>query len=457
MPPITQASLQAHALHGHPAAAHVAQTLSAAIQAVDPRPAVSRCLQRQGKRLTIGQTTVDLDQTRQVSVIGAGKAARPMLQGVADVLGDMLTGGCVITKHAAGEADHIGPIGIVEGNHPVPGEKSVNATRHMLASLGQPHPDDLILCLISGGGSALMTAPIEGVALADLQALTRALLACGATIHEINTLRKHLDTVKGGGLARQCAPAQLVCLILSDVVGNPLDVIASGPAVPDPTTYANCWQIVTRYGLEASLPPSIRTVLQAGLAGQLPETLKPGDPVFARTQNLLVGSNLQAAQAALETARRAGYHPLLLTTSLQGEARQAGQFLAAIARQVDATGQPVPRPACIVIGGETTVTLRGNGLGGRNQELALAAVSELSGLPNCLLVTCATDGEDGPTDAAGAFVTGETLARAQQHGIDPASFLQANDSYHFFQTLGDLFSPGPTGTNVNDLAFLWLF
>jgi hydroxypyruvate reductase len=299
------------------------------------------------------------------------------------------------------------------------------------------------LCLISGGGSALMTAPIEGVSLADIQALTRSLLACGATINEINTLRKHLDTVKGGGLARKCAPAQLACLILSDVVGNPLDVIASGPAVPDPSTYADCWQIITHYNLQTNLPPAIQAVLQAGRNGKLPETLKPGDPIFTHTHNLLVGSNLQAAQAAIESARQAGYHTMLLTTYLQGEARQAGQMLAAIAHQVNATGQPVPRPACIIIGGETTVTLRGDGLGGRNQELALAAVAELSSLPNCLLVTCASDGEDGPTDAAGAFVTGDTLAYARQFGLHPAIFLQVNDSYHFFQALGDLFSPAP--------------
>jgi hydroxypyruvate reductase len=454
---ILHASQQPQAVQGHPHANDVAGVLAAAIQAVDPRLAVANCLHRQGHLLTIGPITYNLQEICHLKVIGVGKAARPMLQGVADVLGDRLDCGCVITKHAASEDDHLGPIRIVEGSHPVPDEKSVAAARQMIASLGENHPNDLIICLISGGGSALMMAPIEGVRLADMQALTSSLLACGATINEINALRKHLDAVKGGGLARICAPAQLACLILSDVVGSPLDVIASGPAVPDPSTFADCWQIVTRYELEANLPTAIRAALQAGRAGELPETLKAGDPIFARTQNLLVGSNPQAAQAALDAARQAGYHTLLLTTYLQGEARKAGQFLAAIARQIAENGQPVPRPACIVVGGETTVTIRGDGLGGRNQELALGAVRELSGLPNCLLVTCATDGEDGPTDAAGAFVSGETLVRARQRGLDPASFLQANDSYHFFQALGDLFSPGPTGTNVNDLAFLWLF
>lgn len=302
-----------------------------------------------------------------------------------------------------------------------------------------------------------MTAPRHGIALADLQTLTNDLLACGATINEINILRKHLDDVKGGGLARLAAPAQLACLILSDVVGNPLDVIASGPTVPDPSTFEDCWQIILRYRLETKLAPSIRKTLQDGLAGQIAETLKPGDTTFLRTQNLLVGSNFLAARAALESAQHAGFHTLLLTTHLQGEARNAGQMLAAIARQIAETGQPLPRPACIAVGGETTVTLTGQGLGGRNLELALAAVRDLHGVPNCLLTTFATDGEDGPTDAAGAIVTGETLARAQALELDPGQFLLANDSYHFFDALGDLFKPGSTGTNVNDLAFLWLF
>jgi hydroxypyruvate reductase len=454
---VRRASLQTNTLTQHPHAQPVADILSAAIAAVDPRHAVRQAIQRSAKQLIIGGTAYDRNAIRRIHVIGAGKAARTMLEGVMDVLGDDLHGGCVIAKHAASPNDQIGPVRILAGNHPIPGEKSVQAARAMLDSLPDHHPDDLVLCLISGGGSALMTAPRPGVALADLQALTHALLACGATINEINTLRKHLDIVKGGGLARQAAPAALVCLILSDVVGSPLDVIASGPAVPDPSTFADCQQIIQRYRLEANLPPAIRQTIQAGLAGEIAETLKPGDAAFTRTQNLLVGSNYQAAQAGLAAAQQAGFHTLLLTTYLQGEARQAGQWLAGIARQVAESGHPIPRPACIAIGGETTVTLHGTGRGGRNQELALAAADELAGLSNCLLATFATDGEDGPTDAAGAFVSGETSARAQALGLPPAQFLRNNDSYSFFATLGDLFQPGPTGTNVNDLAFLWLF
>jgi glycerate 2-kinase len=270
-------------------------------------------------------------------------------------------------------------------------------------------------------------------------------------------LRKHLDVVKGGGLARLAAPAQLLTLALSDVVGDPLDVIASGPTVPDRSTFAEAWQILQRYDLLERVPPAVTEYLQRGLSNEIPETPKVGDPAFSAVQNVIVGSNLQAAQAALAQARQEGLNTLLLTTSLEGEARQAGQFMAAIARQIVATGEPVKRPACIVAGGETTVTLRGTGKGGRNQELALGAVKKMAGLPDAILVGLATDGGDGPTDAAGAVVTGQTLDEARQAGLDPEAFLRENNAYRFFEALGDLLRPGPTRTHVNDLAFIFVF
>jgi glycerate 2-kinase len=287
--------------------------------------------------------------------------------------------------------------------------------------------------------------------------MTGLLLRCGATIGEMNALRKHLDRVKGGGLARMAAPARLAALVLSDVIGSPLDVIASGPTVADPSTFADARRVVEKYQLAGQLPAAIRSALAAGERGALPETLKPGDPALESVTNLVVASNPQAAAAAMRQARQEAYQALLLTTYLQGEAAQVGQVMAALLRQVHASGQPLARPACIVAGGETTVTLRGQGKGGRSQELALGAAALLDGLPDVALVALGTDGEDGPTDAAGALVTGETLSRAGALGLDPQEHLRENNAYPFFAALGDLLITGPTGTNVNDLVFLFAF
>jgi len=317
-----------------------------------------------------------------------------------------------------------------------------------------------VLCLISGGGSALMTAPVAGVSLADLQALTQTLLACGATINEINTIRKHISQLKGGQLARLAAPATVVSLILSDVVGDPLDVIASGPTVPDPSTFADAWSVLTHYGVENDIPAAIKAHLLAGRAGQLADTPKPGDAIFDRVQNVIFGSNRLAAMAAAETAARLGFEPLLLTTYIEGEARQVGQVAAGLAKglvrgeTMHPAGQFIARPACLIFGGETTVTLQGDGKGGRNQEMALAAALALAGWPHILVACLATDGTDGPTDAAGAFADGATVARAAELGLDAASYLVRNDAYHFFAPLDDLIMTGPTRTNVNDLTLI---
>jgi hydroxypyruvate reductase len=450
--------LNTASLRNHPRGDSVARILAAALQAVDPEAAVHAHLQRAGDRLTIAGRTYALADFRRVLVVGAGKAGLPMAQAAVEVLGERVSGGCMIVKEGhAGGAARVGPIQIIEAGHPLPDERGVQGAGRMAALLADTTAQDLVLCLISGGGSALLTLPADGLALADLRSLTDALLTCGATINEINTLRKHLDRVKGGGLARLAAPARVAALILSDVVGNPLDIIASGPTVPDPGTYNEAWAVLERYGILGEAPRAVREHLQRGREGKLPESPKPGDPLFDDVHNLLVGSNLQAAEAALAQARIEGFQPLLLTTYLQGEAREAGRALAAVARQVAADGRPLSRPACLVAGGETTVTLRGDGLGGRNQELALGAVADLAGLPQVALVTLATDGGDGPTDAAGAVVTGETLARAQALGLDPAGHLARNDAYRFFDPLGDLLKPGPTQTNVNDLAFVFAF
>lgn len=437
----------------------VKNILSAALIAVDPAQAVAAHLQRRGDELFIRGKTYALDHVRRLLVVGAGKAGAPMAAQTAAILGDYLTAGLVIVKEGYGASAGIIPdrLYLIEAGHPLPDKRGVEGARRMAALLADCTEDDLVVCLISGGGSALLTAPVNGVSLADMQLLTSQLLASGASIHEINTLRKHLERMKGGGLARLGFPAQMATLILSDVIGDPLDMIASGPTAPDPTTYRDAWAVLQRYHLTERVPVSVREHLERGLRGQAAETPKPGEVIFERVQNLIIGNNHQAAAAALQQARQEGFNTLLLTTFLQGEARQAGRFLAAILRQAAMSGQPINRPACIIAGGETTVTLCGDGLGGRNQELALAAVPDLAGLPDVALVTLATDGGDGPTDAAGATVSGETQVRALRAGLYVEDYLQRNDSYHFFQQLNDLLRTGPTRTNVNDLAFLFAF
>lgn len=428
----------------------VANILAAAIRAVDPYRAVARHLRLEGEALTLGRKRYHLTEYENIYVVGAGKAGLPMARAAVDVLGERVTAGVVTTKtgHAQG-VEKVGAVAIREAGHPLPDERGVAATREILSLLNAARETDLVVCLISGGGSALLTAPFEGLSLDDLRALIDALLARGASIGEINTLRKQLDRVKGGGLARAAAPAQVVTLILSDVVGDPLDVIASGPTVPNPDRPADALAVVRKYALGDLIPAEVLKALE--------RRSQPAALDTAKIHNLLVGNNRIAAEAVLDAARKAGFDARLLTTELTGEARVVGRELAAALRRLALHGDPLPRPALLVAGGETTVTLRGTGTGGRNQEAALAAVAPLAGLEEVAFVALATDGGDGPTDAAGAVVTGDTLARARALGLDPAAYLADNDSYAFFSRLGDGLKTGPTQTNVNDLNFLFAF
>jgi glycerate 2-kinase len=427
----------------------------AALAAVEPGAAVRNHVQRQGDRLIVEGCTYDLATVERLWVVGGGKAATAMATALYTILGDRLTGGLVVTKYGHANPDlDMGPVEVVEAGHPLPDGAGVRGTRRMAELLTRTTERDLVLAVISGGGSALMTLPAEGLTLADLQETTNLLLRCGATIVELNAVRKHLSQIKGGGLARLAAPAPVVSLILSDVVGDPLDAIASGPLSPDPTTYAGAWAVLNGYDLLERIPPTVANYLQAGLDGAIAETPKPGSPIFQGVQNVIVGSNRLAAEAAVEAACACGLNALLLSTFVEGEARQVARVAGALARELVSYDRPVVRPACLVWGGETTVTVCGRGLGGRNQELALAAAMALDGLPDVLLVALGTDGTDGPTDAAGAIATGETLGRARSLDLDPAAYLADNDAYHFFDALGDLIRTGPTGTNVNDLLFI---
>ena len=409
----------------------VQRILSAALKAVDPAEAVRNHLP---------------DVSGNGYGLGIGKASILMLTALAEEI--HLSGALAISKHASDFDRNLFPV--IVGGHPVPNLDSLRAGERALEFVSKLQEDDTLICLISGGGSALMTAPHEGISLEDMQTLTSLLLSCGARIDEINTLRRQLDRVKGGGLAR-ATKARVTSLILSDVIGNPLEAIASGPTYPDPTTSKNALTILKKYKLEKQAP----NLIQNYLLEKLQQEPAAGDGgVSKRVTNLIVGDNKLAAQAAMEMAQREGFDTEILTNSLQGEACEVGVMLV---KQLHEETAKRKRPFCLIAGGETTVTIQGNGKGGRNQELALAAVNELQGMENMMLISFATDGEDGPTDAAGAVVTGETCQRGKRLGLDPADYLSRNDAYHFFEELDDLVKIGPSGTNVNDLVFLIAF
>ena len=436
----------------------ICRILSAAINAVNPYQAVINHLKRVGNVLNVGQKQFRLSDYRHIFIIGAGKASVPMALATSTILAEQFTQGIVITKEGHGviSDDHVLPDGleIIEAGHPLPDTRGVIGTQKIISLLKKTGQNDLVICLISGGGSALLVSPAPGITLNDIQSITSLLLSCGASIQEINCIRKHLDMVKGGQLARMAFPSTTLSLILSDVVGDPLDMIASGPTVSDPTYFKQALDILSHYDLANNAPQSVIHHLNNGIAGLISETPKLDDPIGFNVTNMIIGSNRLALEAALDQACQEGFHTLLLTTHLQGEACQAGKILASIAREAAQSGRPIPRPGCIFLGGETTVTITGSGKGGRNLETALAAVQDISGLERTMMVTLATDGNDGPTDAAGAVVSGDTYKRAQILGLVPMHYLNENDSYNFFAPLSDIIITGPTQTNVNDLVLI---
>ncbi len=410
--------------------ARVLRILAAALDAAEPGAAVKRYLK-----------VHSLPACERVFALGIGKAALPMIEALIDSI--PLERALAITKHASTATSDL--LTVMEGGHPVPDARSLAAGESALDFVARLDSNDLLICLISGGGSALMTSPL--VPLEDLQALTSALLACGARIEEINTLRRHLDRVKGGGLAKAAGGAHIVSLILSDVINDPLEAIASGPTAPDPTSREEARTILQKYGLESEIPKSVIPALT--------ESSKPNEALFSRVHNEVIASNRIALSAALKQAEREGFGVTLLTSTLQGEARQIGLDLVSALRVAT---KNKPRPLCLIAGGETTVTLQKNhGIGGRNQELVLSTLSALAELDNAMLISLATDGEDGPTDAAGAVAASNSKSRAEALGLNPNEFLARNDSYRFFAALDDLLKPGPTSTNVNDLIFLFAF
>jgi hydroxypyruvate reductase len=421
----------------------------AGIAAVDPVAAVKRHLRREGDTIEIAGQRYELSKYRRLYVIGAGKASARMALAVVEILGESIDGGIVVVKY--GYSVPVARIDIIEAGHPLPDSAGVKATRRIIETLNEAGKDDLVLFLISGGGSALLPCPADGLTLKDKQRTTQALLDCGATIHEVNAVRKHLSKVKGGRLARLAYPATLVSLTLSDVIGDSLGSIASGPTVPDASTFSDCLKIIERYKIGKTIPPPVMSFLQRGARSDRDETPKPGDRAFKKVQNVLIGSNRLALQGAREEAEALGYNCLLLSSFIDGETRAAAAVHAAIAKEIRVSEDPIPPPACVISGGETTVTVHGSGLGGRNQEFALSAGIQIDGVKGVVVLSGGTDGTDGPTDAAGGIVDGSTLERARAKRLDPNRYLRNNDSYHFLRATGDLLITGPTYTNVMDL------
>jgi hydroxypyruvate reductase len=406
----------------------------AALRAANPGQAVAARLARE-----------DFTGYRHIYIVGAGKAGAAMGRAAERVLGRRITRGLLNVKYG-----HIAALRRIELNecgHPVPDERGVAGARRIAEIVSDAGPDDLVVCLISGGASALLPLPAEPVTLDEKQEVTRLLLACGANIHEINAVRKHISQIKGGQLARMAHPARVLSLLLSDVIGDNLDVIGSGPTAPDESTFAVARAILEKYGIMERVPAAVRGRLDSGARGLIPETPKPDDPIFTRVRNVVIGSNRLAVNAAAARARELGFRTLVLSTFIEGETREIARMHAAIAKEIAVAGRPLAPPACIITGGETTVTLHGDGLGGRNQEFVLSASMDIAGLRNVAVFSAGTDGSDGPTDAAGAIADGKTFARNPR----AAEYLARNDSYRYFEGLHDLVATGPTGTNVMDV------
>lgn len=420
----------------------------AAVRAVDPYKLV---------RDRAGRFISEIDRTRyyQLHLLSIGKAAFPMAKAACEAAGDFLAGGIVLTKYGhAGSGPLPGCVKICEAGHPVPDDSGANATEEIIRMIaGARDRKTILLCLLSGGGSSLLVSPYGNLTLEEKQTVTRMLLEAGADIRELNTVRKHLSGIKGGRLAQQAFPAKIISFILSDVIGDPLDVIASGPTAHDESKYSDALDVIEKYGLGTRMPPKAIEILLQGARGDIPETPKADDPVFRNVENMIIGSNETAIEGARVKAISLGYEAAILGSDLHGEARVVGVRLAADILKIRDNNR---RRLCLIAGGETTVKVRGSGRGGRNMELALAFVREIRGCAGITFLSAGTDGTDGPTDAAGAIVDGGTIQRAESMGLHAEDYLERNDTYSFFRKTGELLVTGPTGTNVMDIQIALL-
>ncbi|MBI5598433.1 MAG: glycerate kinase [Deltaproteobacteria bacterium] len=422
----------------------------AAVTAASAYGAVNASIKLNSKTLRISSlSSIDLKKTKRIFVIGAGKAAPAMALAIEDAIGPLIADGCIVTKYGHGRP--LRYIRVIEAGHPVPDSKGLAGSRELLSIAEGSGSGDLVICLLSGGASALLPAPAPGLTLKDEQRTTELLLKSGASINEMNAVRKHLSLIKGGLLARAAYPARVLSLIVSDVVGDDLSAIASGPTAPDPSTYLDAVSILKKYGLASKVPPAVIKRLKDGAKGRLEETPKPGEEIFRRVDNFIVANNSSALEAARAKAESLGYNAIILSSTITGSVREAAGFLSSIALEVKKTGNPVERPACILMGGEPTIKVSGKGKGGRMQEFALESALRLKGEKGITVLAGGTDGTDGPTDAAGALVDSDTISRAGKMGLDAQNFLRSNDSHNFFKKAGGLLVTGPTGTNVMDV------
>ncbi|MEM1581830.1 MAG: glycerate kinase [Candidatus Bathyarchaeia archaeon] len=425
-----------------------------ALESVNPKNLIHSKVKLLDEELIICNKSFNLRLFKRIFVIGGGKASGYMAEAIEEILGEKIYDGVVVVPHGTSDKFKTKMIKIHEASHPIPDQSSVEGAKKIMELAEKAEEADLVICLISGGGSSLMAYPREGITLEDKRKVTDALLKCGAPIDEINTVRKHLSKFKGGQLAKSIYPATLVSLLLSDVIGDPLDVIASGPTVPDSTTFKDAINVLRKYNVWDMTPNSIKDLLLKGERGLIQETPKEGDSCFERTYNFVIGNNRIACLSAINELKKRGLNTLMLTSYMEGEARYIGSFIGAIASEISSTGNPLQRPAGIVVGGESTVTVIGKGIGGRNQEIALSSALSISGMKGTIVASVSTDGIDGPTDAAGAIVDGSTILRSKIMGLDAEKYLQDNNSYTFFAKLKDLIYTGPTGTNVNDIIIL---
>lgn len=429
--------------------------LEAALDAVNPEKLARKQIKYRHRYLSIADSNFRLAAKNRIILIGIGKASIPMAFAIQGVMGSTITDGVIIVPEGYMPKKALrGPVIFHEAGHPIPNEASLEGAQMILQMLNRLKNNDLVICLISGGGSALMAMPSEGISLQDKRETTELLMRSGATIHEVNIVRKHLSSIKGGWLARKIYPAKLLTLVLSDVVGDSLDTIASGPTVPDPSTFQDAVQIMKRYDVWDKVPEATRRLLKAGLIGRILETPKPYDPYFRKARAFIIGNNMTAAKGAAGLLKRSKVRTMILTTSIEGEARIVGRILGSIAQEIHATQRQIQTPTGIILGGETTVTLRGRGRGGRNQEVSLGSVEKIAGLKGVAVASMGTDGVDGISEAAGAIADETTLSRARRLGLDPAGSLSQNDSYNFFTRISDCILTGPTGTNVGDIMIL---
>lgn len=433
-------------------ARRIAMTLlESAMSAADPRNLVREAIRIRGDELEIRGFSLDLSHYNRIIVVGGGKASGRMAEALEERLRDRIGSGILNVPKGTARNFKTKTIKLNEAQHPLPDEGGLKGVKEMMELLRNADDKTLVIVLLSGGGSALLPSPQDGISLEEKQQTTTLLLKCGATIEEINVIRKHISKIKGGRLAASIYPATTLCLILSDVVGDPLPSIASGPTVPDPSTFSDALEILQHYGIWEKIPQSVRKYISDGLANKNPESPKPGDIRFSKVHNIVLGSNRVALEAAEKRVKELGLNSLILSSFIEGEARHVGTVFSALGREMLTCNRPLSKPGALLAGGETTVTVVGSGKGGRNQEFALSASLKLAGLKGIVIASMGTDGLDGSSDVAGAVVDGSTLRRAKDMGIEPVGFLKNNDSYNFFKVLNDTILTGPTGTNVNDV------